>query len=75
MEVTSAKRDRRSTASGLVIAVTGAVGGSLFGYDTAIIFGAILFVRGPFQLSVFQVEFAARAVPLGAHLVRCLGWN
>jgi MFS transporter, SP family, galactose:H+ symporter len=46
--------------------VTAAVGGFLFGYDTAVISGAILFVRSHFQLSAFQTEIAVSIVLLGA---------
>lgn len=56
------------TMYGLVIAVAAAVGGLLFGYDTAVISGAILFVRKLFQLSPFQTEIAVSAVLLGAAL-------
>ena len=41
---------RAGTVYGLIIAVAAAVGGLLFGYDTAVISGAILFVRKLFQL-------------------------
>ncbi len=59
---------RAGTAYGLVIAVAAAVGGLLFGYDTAVISGAILFVRQLFHLSAFETEVAVSAVLLGAAL-------
>ncbi len=59
---------RTGTAYGLVIAVAAAVGGLLFGYDTAVISGAILFVRQLFHLSAFETEVAVSAVLLGAAL-------
>jgi hypothetical protein len=55
-EATSAAIHRGGTAYGLAIAVAAAVGGLLFGYDTAVISGAILFVRELFHLSAFQTE-------------------
>jgi sugar porter (SP) family MFS transporter len=60
--------NRGGTAYGLVIAVAAAVGGLLFGYDTAVISGAILFVRQLFHLSAFETEVAVGAVLLGAAL-------
>jgi MFS transporter, SP family, galactose:H+ symporter len=56
------------TAYGLLIAVAAAVGGLLFGYDTAVISGAILFVRKLFRLSGFETEVAVSAVLAGAAL-------
>ncbi|HZC44384.1 MAG TPA: sugar porter family MFS transporter [Acidobacteriaceae bacterium] len=43
-----------------------ALAGLLFGYDTGVISGAILFVRKDFQLSTFQEEVVVSAVLLGA---------
>jgi SP family galactose:H+ symporter-like MFS transporter len=59
---------RGGTAYGLLIAVAAAVGGLLFGYDTAVISGAILFVRRLFGLSGFETEVAVSAVLAGAAL-------
>jgi MFS family permease len=57
-----------SQAYALLIAVTAAVGGLLFGYDTSVISGAILFVRSLFQLSSTQTELAVSIVLAGAAL-------
>ena len=57
-----------SQAYALLIAVTAAVGGLLFGYDTSVISGAILFVRKVFQLSSAQTELAMSVVLAGAAL-------
>src|SRR6516165_3871515 len=57
-----------SQAYALLIAVTAAVGGLLFGYDTSVISGAILFVRNVFQLSSAQTELAVSIVLAGAAL-------
>src|SRR5512146_1677021 len=50
----------------LFVAVTVAIGGLLFGYDTAVIAGAILFVREHFQLSPGQTELAVSVALAGA---------
>ncbi|HME00067.1 MAG TPA: sugar porter family MFS transporter [Terriglobia bacterium] len=57
-----------SSAYALLIAVTAAVGGLLFGYDTSVISGAILFVRQLFQLSSTGTELAVSIVLGGAAL-------
>lgn len=49
------------------IAVVAAISGLLFGYDTAVINGALVFLRAQFQLSDFQTELAA-----GSLLVGCI---
>jgi len=43
-----------------------ALAGLLFGYDTGVISGAILFVRKDFMLSTFEEEIVVSAVLLGA---------
>lgn len=52
----------------LMIAVAAALGGLLFGYDTSVISGAILFVRQQFALTSFETELAVSAVLAGAAL-------
>ncbi len=47
------------------IALTGAIAGLLFGFDTAVINGALLSLRTHFALSEFQVEFAASSLLYG----------
>jgi len=53
-------------ARSLLVAITAAVGGLLFGYDTSVISGAILFVRQEFHLTSIQVELAVSIVLAGA---------
>ncbi|MCL5005954.1 MAG: sugar porter family MFS transporter [Acidobacteria bacterium] len=50
----------------LMIAVAAALGGLLFGYDTSVISGAILFVRRQFHLTVIETEVAVSIVLAGA---------
>jgi sugar porter (SP) family MFS transporter len=47
------------------IALTGALSGLLFGFDTAVINGALLSLRAHFALSEIQVEFAASSLLYG----------
>jgi len=50
----------------LMIAVAAGLGGLLFGYDTSVISGAILFVRHQFGLTPVETEVAVSAVLAGA---------
>ncbi|HEX9006209.1 MAG TPA: MFS transporter, partial [Bacteroidota bacterium] len=56
-----------------VAAAISALGGMLFGYDTGVISGAILFIREDFALSSTFQEFVVSAVVLGAMLGAALG--
>jgi sugar porter (SP) family MFS transporter len=58
----------RSSAYAYRISVVAALGGLLFGYDTAIINGAIVFIKRQFALTEFQTEVAASALLLGCML-------
>jgi sugar porter (SP) family MFS transporter len=49
-----------------IIAGISALSGLLFGYDTGVISGAILFVQQDFHLTTFQEEIVVSAVLLGA---------
>jgi SP family galactose:H+ symporter-like MFS transporter len=61
--------------SGFVYVAVGiaAVGGLLFGYDTGVISGAILFVKSDFSLSSAMEEVVVSSVLLGAILGASLG--
>jgi major inositol transporter-like SP family MFS transporter len=52
----------------VLAAVVAAIGGALFGYDTGVISGAILFIRPAFELTTSQVELVVSTVLIGATL-------
>jgi sugar porter (SP) family MFS transporter len=54
------------------IAAIGALGGFLFGYDTGVISGALLFINETFQLDLITQEFIVSSVVLGALLSAAL---
>jgi MFS transporter, SP family, galactose:H+ symporter len=55
------------------ISAISALAGLLFGYDTGVISGAILFVQEDFRLSTFQEETVVAAVLLGAMIGAAIG--
>src|SRR5579864_6544648 len=58
-----------STSSRLTVVLTAAVaalGGAIFGYDTSVISGAMLFLRRDFALTDVQLEFAVGIALAGA---------
>lgn len=59
----SARRARRNVV--LTAAIAG-LGGLLFGYDTGVIAGALLFIKGDFDLGSFAQGLVVAAVPIGA---------
>jgi len=63
-----ARTDRPGLNTRFVTVVAGisALGGLLFGYDTGVISGAILFIQKDFGLSAIQEEIVISAVLLGA---------
>lgn len=67
----SSPRSRRKFL--VLTSVTAAIGGFLFGYDTAVISGAILFVRRELRLTSAQTEFAVSVVLAGALMGAALG--
>jgi len=55
------------------ISAVSALAGLLFGYDTGVISGAILFVQEDFRLSTFEEEVVVGAVLLGAMIGAAVG--
>ncbi len=66
---TRANSDAVSVSSRLTVVLTAAVaalGGAIFGYDTSVISGAMLFLRRDFNLTDVQLEFAVGIALAGA---------
>ncbi len=66
MESKHVTRTQDLTGFIIVASTVAAVGGILFGFDTGIISGAILFIAKQWQLSSGQAEFATSSVLIGA---------
>src|SRR5712675_3021846 len=49
-----------------IVAATAALAGLLFGFDTGVISGAILFIKGEFRLTPFAEELLVSAALIGA---------
>jgi SP family galactose:H+ symporter-like MFS transporter len=62
----SAVRADHSSGFVYVAAAISALGGMLFGYDTGVISGAILFISKDFSLTQLQVEIVVSCVLIGA---------
>jgi sugar porter (SP) family MFS transporter len=62
----AAKGSASSRVTVVLTAVVAALGGLLFGFDTSVISGAMLFLRTDFHLSDTQLEFAVAAALAGA---------
>jgi sugar porter (SP) family MFS transporter len=64
----NAAGDVQAASTGFVIlaAIFAAVGGLLFGYDTAAISGAVIFIKQQFSLSTFPEELVVGMVLVGA---------
>lgn len=69
---TEAQRGSSSTYVYLA-AVFAAVGGLLFGYDTGVISGALIFIRQQFTLSTFHQEVVVSVVLVGAAVASLSG--
>lgn len=74
MESKSVTRAREGLTGFLIVAsVVAAVGGILFGFDTGVISGAILFIAKQWNLTHGQAEFATSSVLIGAVLGAIVG--
>lgn len=63
---TTTNKSLRTAGYVYIVAAISALGGMLFGYDTGVISGAILFIRRDFSLSSTTVEFVVSCVLIGA---------
>lgn len=68
MEMTGDGLGQRATARVVLISAAAALGGFLFGFDTAVINGAVDAVRGGFALDAAQTGFAVSCALLGSAL-------
>jgi MFS family permease len=61
-------KEMRSSGNGLLVRISAiaAVGGLLFGYDTGVISGALLFIKTDLHAGTFQQQASGAAVLLGA---------
>lgn len=64
--VLDAANERGSAGYVYLISAVAALGGLLFGFDTAVINGAIVFLKRDFALTDFQTEIAASSILFGA---------
>ncbi len=66
--MTAFVREVRSTGNGMLIRVSviAAIGGLLFGYDTGVISGAILFIKKDLHASTFEQQAIVAVLLLGA---------
>jgi MFS family permease len=62
----SLARQTTNTGFVLIAAVFAALGGLLFGFDTGVISGALIFIRSQFHLSIFHQELVVSVVLIGA---------
>lgn len=67
-DVQAIHRDESRASYVWIVASIAAISGFLFGFDTAVINGALVFLRTQFALNSFQTEIAASALLLGCLL-------
>lgn len=66
-------RKFKFTHFSLFVSVIAALGGFLFGYNTSVISGAILFIARDFRLSIFEQELIVSTLLIGALIGALLG--
>src|SRR3954462_15901636 len=64
----AASQSEKTTGRALLIAAVAAIGGFLFGFDTAVINGAVNAIRDQFHLSPFALGFTVAISLLGSAL-------
>src|SRR3954452_16342918 len=60
--------ERQAARNVILTAAIAGLGGLLFGYDTGVIAGALLFIKPDFGLGSFESGMVVGAVPIGAVL-------
>jgi SP family galactose:H+ symporter-like MFS transporter len=58
--------ERQAARNVILTAAIAGLGGLLFGYDTGVIAGALLFIKPDFHLGAFDAGLVVSAVPIGA---------
>jgi sugar porter (SP) family MFS transporter len=58
--------ERQAARNVILTAAIAGLGGLLFGYDTGVIAGALLFIKPDFHLGSFEAGLVVSAVPIGA---------
>ena len=66
--VTEVEQQQHATSRVVLISLAAAMGGFLFGFDTAVINGAVDAVRGSFSLDAARIGFAVSVALLGSAL-------
>jgi sugar porter (SP) family MFS transporter len=66
MEATQHLSQKRAGRNVVLTAGIAGLGGLLFGYDTGVIAGALLFIKPDFHLGSFEAGLVVAAVPIGA---------
>jgi sugar porter (SP) family MFS transporter len=66
MEATEHLSQSRAARNVVLTAGIAGLGGLLFGYDTGVIAGALLFIKPDFHLGSFEAGLVVSAVPIGA---------
>jgi uncharacterized membrane protein len=65
-QITTSSGAKESRHFVKIVAATAALAGLLFGFDTGVISGAILFIKGEFGLTPFAEELLVSAALIGA---------
>ncbi len=64
---------RKFTHYSLVVSMIAAIGGILFGYNTSVVSGALLFITQDFKLTTFEQELIVSTLLIGALIGALLG--